>query len=159
MKYFTLEEFTRSETAKKYNIDNTPTQYQINNMEEMVNNLLDPLREDWGEYCKQNNLGNPALRVSSGIRSKKLNEKVGGSNTSSHYIGFAADLVPYNKKLKEFKLFCIEWLKNKEFDQMISENENSKGVPQWIHIGYKRYDGTHRKQYLKMTKNKYYPLG
>jgi putative chitinase len=124
----------------------------------MLNNLLDPLREAWGEYCVQNNLGNPALRVSSGIRSKKLNEKVGGSETSSHYIGSAADLIPYNKKLQKFKLFCIDWLRDKEFDQMISENENSKGVPQWIHIGYKRYDGSKRHQFKKMVNNKYYPL-
>ena len=137
MKYFKIDEFTSSPTAKAHGINNVCEEWQLLNTEEMVNKLLDPLREAWGEYCKINNLGTGALRVTSGIRSKKLNEAVGGSKTSSHYLGYAADLVPYNGKLLEFKLFCIEWLKNKSFDQFISEDEVD-GVPSWIHIGYKR---------------------
>lgn len=157
MKYFKVSEFTYSATAKQYNISNKCEQWQIDNVIEMVDELLDSLREAWGEYCKQNNLGNPALRVTSGIRSKKLNEFVGGSKTSSHYIGSAADLVPFNGKLLEFKLFCIEWLKDKSFDQFISEDEVN-GVPSWIHIGYKRYDGSKRHQFKKMVNDKYYPI-
>ena len=124
----------------------------------MVDNLLDPLREDWEIYCEEYGLGTPAIRVSSGIRSKLLNEKVGGSKTSAHYRGYAVDLVPYNGKLKEFKQFCMEWLENREFDQMISEEENKYGVPQWIHIGYKNGSDKQRKQYKYMVNGKYYML-
>jgi hypothetical protein len=160
MKYFKIIEFTESETAKAKGISNNCEDWQIGNVVEMVDELLDPLREAWGIYCKENNLGSAALRVTSGIRSKKLNEAVGGSKTSSHYLGYAADLKPYNGKMSEFKKFCLLWLKNKSFDQFISENETNN-VPQWIHIGYKRYDGSQRNQYLKSLKgvsNKYYPL-
>jgi putative chitinase len=158
MKYFTIKEFIESETAKKHNIDNTPTQIQVDHVIEMVDNLLDPLREDWGNYCKENDLGTPAIRVSSGIRSKLLNEMVGGSKTSAHYRGYAADLVPYNGRLKEFKQFCINWLRDKMFDQIISEEENKYGVPRWIHIGYKNSSDKQRKQYKYMVNGKYYML-
>ena len=155
MKYFKMSEFTNSATAKLHNIPNNCEEWQLRNVEEMVDKLLDPLREAWGEYCKENGLGTGALRVTSGIRSKLLNEFVGGSKTSSHYFGFAADLVPYNGKLLEFKNFCMTWLKNKSFDQFISEDEVN-GVPGWIHIGYKRYNGVQRNEYKKMINDKYY---
>lgn len=158
MKYFTMDEFTRSETAIKLGIDNTPTDYQKSNIIEMVENLLDPLREAWGYYCEQFVLGTPAIKVSSGIRSKALNEAVGGSLTSTHYHGYAADLVPYNGRLDEFKKFCVNWLSDKDFDQFISENEDKNGVPSWIHIGYKHGTGKQRHQYLYMINNKYYKL-
>lgn len=158
MKYFTLNEFIRSDEANKRNIDNTPSEYQKNNVIEMVENLLDPLREDWGKHCEKYKLGTGAIKVTSGIRSKALNEAVGGSKTSAHYHGYAADLVPYNGNLKEFKKFCINWLFDKDFDQMISENEDKNHVPEWIHIGYKNGSGKQRQQYKYMVNNKYYTL-
>lgn len=158
MKYFTLQEFTNSSTAKKLNISNNPEQWQVNNIIELVDNLLDPLREGWSEYCSANNLGNPGIRINSGVRSVALNNAIGGSKTSAHMIGSAADITPLNGKMKEFKTFCVNWLKNKTFDQFISEDENSEGVPAWIHLGYKTSNNQQRKQFLKMINNKYYVL-
>lgn len=158
MKYFTMNEFIRSDEAKKRNIDNTPTDYQKHNVIEMVDNLLDPLREAWAEHCMRWHLGTPAIIVSSGIRSKALNEAVGGSKTSAHYHGWAADLIPKNGNLKEFKKFCIEWLFDKAFDQFISEDENANNIPRWIHIGYKNGSGKQREQYKYMKNGKYYYL-
>jgi putative chitinase len=158
MKYFTLEEFTRSETATKLGIKNTPTKYQKDNIIEMVNNILDPLRDAWAVYCKRYNLGSPGIRVLSGVRSAALNSAVGGSRTSAHYLGYAADLMPCNGKMGHFKRFCIEWLFDKDFDQMISENEDSTGTPKWIHIGYKNSVGQFRRQYMYMVNGKYYSL-
>ena len=158
MKYFTLQEFVNSSTAKKLNISNNPEQWQIDNINELVDNLLDPLREDWGKYCLTNNLGKQGIRINGGVRSVALNNAVGGSKTSAHMIGSAADIVPVNGKMKEFKTFCVNWLKNKTFDQFISENENSEGVPAWIHLGYKNSNNKQRKQFLKMINNKYYAL-
>lgn len=158
MRYFSLNEFIDSDTAKRLGIDNTPSEYQKNNIYEFVENLLDPLREGWEEYCNRYKLGSPALRVTSGIRSNALNKAVGGSKTSAHYHGYAADLVPCNKELLHFKRFCFEWLQDKDFDQMIVENEDENGVPQWIHIGYKSGTGKQRHQYLYMVNGKYYYL-
>lgn len=158
MKYFTFNEFIESETAKQKQIDNTPEQWQLDNAEEFVNNLLDHLREDWGIYCNLCNLGTGALRISSGIRCEELNKAVGGSKTSAHYRGYAADLIPYNGNLKEFKRFCIEWLKEKDFDQFISEDEDENKIPRWIHLGYKNSSGQFRKAFMYMKNNKYYYL-
>lgn len=147
MKYFTMEEFTNSETAEKYKINNKPNLIYKNNIIQFVNNLLDPLREAWSVYCKKNNLGKASIIISSGFRSYELNQKIGGSQTSAHSYGWAADLQPSNGKLKEFKKFCREWLEDKKFDQMISEHETN-GIPKWIHIGYRSMRYGQRKQFL-----------
>ena len=158
MKYFTLQEFIISDTAKKLNISNIPESWQINNINELVDNLLDPLREAWMNYCRINNLGSPGIHINSGVRSVALNNAIGGSKTSAHMYGFAADIVPLNGKMMEFKKFCVNWLQNKSFDQFISEDENNKGVPRWIHLGYKNSNNIQRRQFLKMVNNKYYSL-
>lgn len=158
MKYFDISEFIASETAEREGIDNTPEQWQIDNCIEMVDNLIDPLREAWAEECKAQGYGTAALKVTSGIRSKELNTAVGGSTTSSHFIGYAVDLWPYNGKLKKFKKFVYHWLQDKGFDQMISEKESVDGTPRWIHIGYKRYDDSRRKQFKSNVGNQYMPI-
>lgn len=155
MKHFTMSEFTSSATAQREGLDNTPSLPHIRNIEEMVKQLLDPLREAWAIECAHEKLGTPAIRVSSGYRGFQLNEAVGGSKTSAHCYGLAADLVPVNGKLKEFKRFCREWLRGRAFDQMISESEDTAGIPQWIHIGYKARNGRQRQQLLSMRAGKY----
>lgn len=158
MKHFTLSEFTRSDTARKKSLDNTPTAEHRANLDEMVGELLDPLREAWAIRCANEQWGTPALRVTSGYRGFRLNAAVGGSTTSAHCVGFAADLVPGNSRLREFKAFCREFLKGRAFDQMISEEENATGTPQWIHIGYKNRQGGQRRQLLTMRGGKYIPM-
>ena len=160
MKYFTMEEFTHSDVAKKYNINNNPNRVYKTNIIQFVDNLLDPLREAWAIYCRENNLGKAGINISSGFRSYELNQKIGGSQTSAHSYGWAADLQPSNGKLKEFKKFCMEWLKDKQFDQMISEYEKN-GIPRWIHLGYRSMRYGQRKQFVYTTPdqpNKYKPL-
>lgn len=157
MKYFTMDEFINSETAEKYKINNKPNLIYKNNIIQFVNNLLDPLREAWGIYCQKNNLGKEGIIISSGFRSYELNQKIGGSQTSAHSYGWAADLQPSNGEFKEFKKFCIKWLKDKNFDQFISEEEIN-GTPHWIHLGYRSMRHGQRKQFLYTTQkepNKY----
>lgn len=84
MKYFTISELTRSTTAEQKDIDNTPDEKVISNLNILVDNLLDTMREKWAKYCNDNNLGNPAIIVTSGYRSNLLNKAVGGSKTSDH---------------------------------------------------------------------------
>lgn len=155
MKHFTMAELTRSVTARKLGLDNTPTGAHRANLEMTVTMLADPLREAWALRCAAEKWGTPALNVTSGYRGFRLNEAVGGSTTSAHCVGFALDLVPANGRLAEFKTFCRDWLKGKPFDQMISEDENAAGVPRWIHIGYKNAQGGQRRQLLSMVGGKY----
>ncbi len=96
--------------------------------------------------------------MTSGYRGFRLNDAVGGSKTSAHCIGYAADLVPANGRLAEFKRFCRDWIKGRPFDQLISEDENAAGVPRWIHIGYKDQHGGQRRQLLSMVGGKYKPM-
>lgn len=97
MKYFTINELTRSATAARLGIDNTPTPAVKKNLEKLINEVLDPLREAWGA----------PIIVTSGYRSPKLNKAVGGSKTSQHVLGQAADIKTVgdkpenNKKLFE----------------------------------------------------------
>ena len=151
-------EFTNSATARKLGLDNTPSAVHASNLEMLVAQLLDPLREAWAVKCAHEQWGTPALTVTSGYRGPALNKAVGGAATSAHCVGYAADLVPANGRLAEFKGFCRDWLKGKPFDQMISEDENAAGVPRWIHIGYKNQQGGQRRQLLSMVGGKYQPM-
>ncbi len=143
-----MAELTRSATAQRMGIKNTPTAAHRANLEMMVAVLADPLREAWAIRCAHEKYGTPALNVSSGYRGFRLNKAVGGVDTSAHCVGFALDLVPANGRLAEFKAFCREYLKGKPFDQLISEDEDANGVPRWIHLGYKNTQGGQRRQML-----------
>jgi len=72
MKYFTIKELTTSSTATRLKIDNTPTEEVVNNLESLVNNILDKIREAYGK----------PITVNSGYRCPKLNTAIGGSKTS-----------------------------------------------------------------------------
>ena len=74
MKYFTIEELTRSATATTRGIDNTPTPEIKANLERLVDKVLDGLREIYGK----------PITVNSGYRCPELNKAVGGSKTSDH---------------------------------------------------------------------------
>lgn len=147
MKYFTIEELCKSVTASKLGISNTPTETDRNHLEELINEILDPLREAWGS----------AIQITSGYRGFKLNKAVGGSTTSAHYRGYAADIVPVNGKIKEFKEFVKNWLKdgNRLWDQYIDE---TKGSSEWVHIGLRNSQNKQRKQFLQFKNDKYTTL-
>ncbi len=136
--HFTLSEFIESSTAKKRNIDNTPNSEIVGNIQELVNVILEPLRAAWGS----------GIKVNSGYRCPALNKAVGGSSTSAHTTGWAADIKPANGKIAEFKSFVIKWLKNNNmaFDQYINE---FSGNSQWVHIALYNRNKQQRKQYLK----------
>ena len=82
MKYFTIPELTHSITADAYGIDNTPTAEAVPLMVELITKVLDPIREKWQS----------PIYITSGYRCPALNAKVGGSPTSYHLRGMAADI-------------------------------------------------------------------
>lgn len=137
MIYFTITELCYSDVAKSKGIDNSPTTEVRANLVTLVNNLLDPLREAWKS----------PIRVTSGFRCGVLNKAVGGSNTSAHLYGLAADIVPVNGRIKEFKEFCRNYFadKRQRFDQVILEKRDDR---EWVHIGLATKDGRKRGQIM-----------
>ena len=83
-----------------------------------------------------------------------LNNAIGGSKTSAHSHVYAADLVPSNGKVEEFKEFTMHWLhdNNIKFDQYINEY---KGNSSWVHIGIRNGSGQQRQQYKLFYGGKY----
>lgn len=124
MKYFTIEEMTKSSTAKANGIDNTPNQTAIDNLTKLIEIVLDPLRELWGG----------PIVVNSGYRCEELNKAVGGVSTSHHKLGCAADITVGSIK-KNKKLFKLLLDSDLQWTQAISE----KGC-RWIHVSYVESD-------------------
>nr|UVY17005.1 MAG: Peptidase M15 [Bacteriophage sp.] len=119
MKYFTLKELTRSATAEAKGIDNTPTPEVEKNLTLLVENVLDPLRNLFGK----------PITVNSGYRCPELNKAVGGSKTSDHVKGFAADITGGSKEENERLFYLIKY--NFNFKQLIDEKNFS-----WVHVSY-----------------------
>ena len=136
--YFTIAELCASDTAKKYNIDNTPDSIIISHLQQLIN-FLNPRREAWGS----------AIKVSSGYRCDKLNRFVGGSKTSSHLIGYGVDLIPANGRMDDFKKFIVDYMKTRMFDQCIIEKS---GKTEWIHIGLYNNKGQQRRMIFNIIK-------
>lgn len=129
MKHFTIEEMTESSTATAKGIDNTPSKDIEAKLQKLIEAVLDLLREWYGK----------PIRVNSGYRCEALNEAIGGSKTSQHCLGEAADITAGSKEENK-KLF--EYIKdNLPFDQLINESDFS-----WIHVSYR--EGRLRKQVL-----------
>lgn len=130
---FTLEELLVSSTAKKYGINNTPDAVSKANLTLLCNKLLQPIRKAYGK----------SIIVSSGYRCPSLNARIGGSKTSQHMKGQAADIndgagyklggeARYEANAKLFALIY----KIGGYDQLINEFPDAKGRPQWVHVSY-----------------------
>lgn len=158
MQFFTIEELIHSETALRMGLNNTPSPVIRNRLRILIETLLDPLREEWAKQCTAEAWGDPAILVTSGYRSPELNRAVGGSPTSAHLLGWAADLKPRNGRLDDFKNFCRTFLATRAFDQLISESENAAGIPRWLHVGLYDRQNRQRKQMLSMRNGRYTPL-
>lgn len=126
-------------------IDNTPTPEAMTNLAALVDAVLDPLREKYGR----------PIHVSSGYRCPRLNKAVGGSATSQHVKGEAADI--YVARPNEMaELFSLIYYLL-PFDQLIWER-GADEAPAWIHVSYRRGgDMANRYQCLRYDGNKYHP--
>ncbi len=134
---FTLAELTKSDTAIRKGIDNSPTDEHLENLKAVVQNVLQPVRDHFGP-----------VRVTSGYRSEALNDAIGGSSKSQHSKGQAVDFEVSG--VSNYDVAC--WIRdNIEFDQLILEFYVS-GDPNsgWVHCSYK--DGDNREECLTATK-------
>lgn len=132
-KYFSIKELVHSDTANARGIDNTPTEEVKENLQALIDNVLDPLREWYGK----------PIYVNSGYRCPKLNKAVGGVKNSQHLTGQAADIDVHNT-IENRKLF--EYIKNNlKYDQLLWENNGA-----WIHVSFCT-DGSNRMQCLSIN--------
>lgn len=136
MKYFTLEEMTRSDVAKRKGIDNTPDLPATEALTALVEDVLDPLREMYGH----------PIHVTSGYRCDALNKEVGGAKTSQHLRGEAAD-IRTNRKGGNARLYAL-LERYFDYDQLIWEKGDDY-EPSWVHVSYKA-EGGNRKQVLRI---------
>ena len=136
-KNFSLNELTKSQTAIRMGIDNTSNTEQLVNLVVLVQQVLQPCREQFG-----------SISINSGLRVLELNQAIGSSDKSQHINGEAADFEAYlisNRRL-------AEWIKEKlDFDQLILEYPGPDPRDGWVHCSYKR-DGGNRKQVLTAVK-------
>ena len=128
-KNFSLEEMCRSNTASVRGLPNVPNAEQVKNLQQLCENVLQPLR---------NHLGKPVV-INSGFRTQAVNMAVGGAKNSQHTKGEAADIkckdYPYAKEI-------YTWIMdNLKFDQLILER-NGNAV--WVHVSYRA--GKNRQQ-------------
>ena len=135
-KNFVLSEITRSNTAKRKGISNEPEQEHLVNLQRLVTNLIQPMRDELGP-----------IRVTSGYRSPKLNRSIGGSSKSQHCKGQALDL-QFWKDGQMVNKEIYSWVLQEgiDFDQMINEFDFS-----WIHISLRKEKN--RKQVLEAYKD------
>lgn len=151
--HFALSEFTRSETARRHNIDNSidPATEQgkavTGNLWHICQTILEPLREHTG--CP--------IIISSGYRCAELNRLVGGAANSQHLTGEAVDFVLGRKtgdeglKTEDSGLTeAFIWLQDHtRFDQLILE---TNGTTKWIHVSLRRHDVLNRQKVLVLKK-------
>ena len=147
--HFTLAELTRSERASKLGIDNQPSTEHLANLKLLAAEL----------EIVRILLGNKPITITSGYRSKALNDATpDASATSAHSHGLAADFVcpAFGSPTQ---IVAALQKKNRPCDQIIDEK---KGSRHWVHFSPKRRDGTQRNQYLSMRvvngKVKYSPF-
>lgn len=123
--HFTLGEMTKSQTATRLGIDNSPSEEHKASMKALCDNVLEPVRKRFGR---------PVI-ISSGYRSPSLCEAIGSKTTSQHAKGEAADFEVIGVSNYE----VAKWVQdNLSFDQIILEFHNPED-PQsgWVHCSYK----------------------
>lgn len=145
-KNFSLEELTKSDTARMKGILNQPNYKEIDNLTRLCKELLQPIRDAYGK----------PIVITSGFRNKKLNTAIGGSSTSQHLNGLAADIKSGDGKNKALWDVILSLHKQGKlpFDQLIWE-KGTKSAPAWIHIGLN--ENKMRNQILIYENNAYKP--
>jgi hypothetical protein len=137
-----LVEVTRSDMAKRKGISNMPTPEHLENFKKLAQNIFEPIRKHFGV----------PIYISSGYRSKALNNAIGGSLTSQHCSGEAIDIDMDGSANKVTNKMVFDYIKdNLSFDQIIYEF-GTKDAPDWVHVSFES-NGKQRKQILRAIKS------
>ena len=145
---FSLNELTKSQTAERKGIDNTPSAEHQENLKSLCEMVLQPIRDHFGQV----------VSISSGYRSPELCVAIGSSTKSQHASGCAADFEIFGVSNKEL----ADWInENLTYDQLILEYWNESDPNSgWVHCSF-TLNGN-RKQYLRAYKEngstKYEPV-
>jgi zinc D-Ala-D-Ala carboxypeptidase len=146
---FSLNELTKSQTAERKGIDNTPSAEHQENLKSLCEMILQPIRDHFGQV----------VSVSSGYRSPELCIAIGSKTTSQHAKGQASDFEIFGISNKELADYIDQ---NLDYDQLILEYWKGEDEPNsgWVHCSYT--NGNNRKQYLRAYKEngstKYEPV-
>ena len=121
---FSLHELTKSETALRMGFDNTPGDAETESLRLLAEKVLQPVRDHYGK----------GVKVNSGFRSPESNAAVGGSKTSDHCKGQAADIEIPGVANAELAQWIMD---NLEYTQLILEFY-TPGIPDsgWVHVSY-----------------------
>ena len=128
---FKISELIYSDIASKNKIDNMPDINSLDNLLNLIVCCLQPIRE----------LIKKPILITSGYRSKKLNEVVGGKFNSLHLFGCAADFMVVG--LKPSKIISLIESSDIDFDQLINEHEK------WVHVSYVKEHNRKQILYIK----------
>ena len=135
---FTLKELTKSDTATRLGLENMPDDAALENLKTLCEKVLQPVRDHFGK----------SVTVNSGYRSPESNAAVGGSKTSDHCKGMAADIEIPGVANAELAQWIMD---NLDYTQLILEFYTS-GIPDsgWVHVSYD--PNNLKKQELTATK-------
>jgi len=140
-KHITYKEATRSVTALRLGIDNTPNDYELQNMELIAEKVFEPLRR----------AVNGPIKINSFFRCEELNKAIGGSNRSQHCQGRAIDIDDfYGYVSNSYMYYYIK--DNLDFDQLIWEF-GTDTEPDWVHISYVDGDSNRKRCLLAYKEN------
>ena len=146
---FSLNELTKSQTAERKGIDNTPSTEHQDNLKSLCEMILQPIRDHFGQV----------VSVSSGYRSPELCAAIGSSTQSQHAKGQACDFEIFGISNKELADYIDQ---NLDYDQLILEYWKGEDEPNsgWVHCSFNTQGN--RKQYLRAYKEngstKYEPV-
>ena len=146
---FSLNELTKSQTAERKGIDNTPSTEHQENLKSLCEMILQPIRDHFGQV----------VSVSSGYRSPELCVAIGSSTQSQHAKGQASDFEIFGISNKELAVYIDQ---NLDYDQLILEYWKGEDEPNsgWVHCSFNTQGN--RKQYLRAYKEngstKYEPI-
>jgi hypothetical protein len=139
--HLSLSEVTRSDSAKRHGIDNTPTAEHLENFKLLAEKVFEHIRAHFGV----------PIHISSGYRSKALNAFIKGSASSQHCKGEAIDIDMDGSSNGVTNKMIFDFIKEKlDFDQLIWEFGSDKN-PDWVHVSYTK--GGNRKQKLKAVRS------
>jgi len=134
---FSLSEMVKSETALRHDMDNTPGEAEIASLRLLCEKILQPVRDHYGK----------GVKVNSGFRHPDVNAKVGGSKTSDHCKGQAADIEIPGVPNADLAVWIME---NLEYTQLILEFYTGAPDSGWVHVSYD--PANLKKQNLTATK-------